>query len=177
MSILITRARKDIIDFIKKFYEDNGYMPTVREIGFGVNQNNPSVIQYHLNKLEDSGLIKRGEGYIRDIDLTIGDDLVISGKIRKYDKSKNRAVRIPIDKKQSMLDYFGGCAYCGTKQDIYHKEHFVPFVLGGSNESHNILLVCQVCNLSKGSKDPVLWVIDNFGVEKLNKIVLFLGTR
>ena len=49
---LSTRQRA-IIDFINRFSEENGYPPTVREIGSAVNIPSTSVVTYNLNKLVD----------------------------------------------------------------------------------------------------------------------------
>ena len=50
----------------------------------------------------------------------------------------------------------GKCACCKVSlADGYHVDHVVPLALGGTNCKDNIQLLCQFCNCSKGSKDPI----------------------
>jgi 5-methylcytosine-specific restriction endonuclease McrA len=52
----------------------------------------------------------------------------------------------------------GYCAYCGIAlHDKYHVDHVQPLSRGGSNAPDNLLLTCQSCNLSKGSKTYAEW--------------------
>ncbi|HEY55182.1 MAG TPA: repressor LexA [Dehalococcoidia bacterium] len=62
-----TRLR--ILNFIGKFLDDRGYAPTVRDIARGCKISTPSVVQYHLNKLEDEGHIQRDPEVFRSIQL------------------------------------------------------------------------------------------------------------
>lgn len=51
----------------------------------------------------------------------------------------------------------GKCA-CGCKQplgDDYHRDHIMPFALGGSNTDDNIQLLRARCNLQKNKKHPI----------------------
>jgi 5-methylcytosine-specific restriction endonuclease McrA len=51
----------------------------------------------------------------------------------------------------------GRCAYCRTdlKKVRRHVDHVVPLAKGGSNGRRNLQLLCEPCNLSKGSRDPI----------------------
>ena len=62
-----TRSR--ILKFIGKFLDERGYAPTVRDIVRGCKISTPSVVQYHLNKLEDEGHIQRDPEVFRSIQL------------------------------------------------------------------------------------------------------------
>lgn len=56
----------------------------------------------------------------------------------------------------------GLCANCkislGNK---YHRDHRVAIALGGSNDIHNIELLCESCNCRKHAKDAVRWAQEN----------------
>jgi repressor LexA len=62
-----TRLR--ILNFIRRFLDRRGYAPTVRDIARGCNISTPSVVQYHLNMLEQQGFIRRDPEVFRSIQL------------------------------------------------------------------------------------------------------------
>ena len=49
-----------IYDVIVHFRAENGYAPSVREIGEAVGLKSPSTVHFHLKKLEEQGLIEKG---------------------------------------------------------------------------------------------------------------------
>ncbi len=60
---------QQIIDFIRRFWVDNGYPPTVRDIVSGCRISSTSVVDYNLDKLEREGYIRRHSGISRGIEL------------------------------------------------------------------------------------------------------------
>jgi len=62
-----TRAR--ILDFIHEFTREHGYPPTVREIQRALDLASPRAVQYHLEALEQEGLIERVSRTVRGIHL------------------------------------------------------------------------------------------------------------
>jgi repressor LexA len=62
-------TRERILNFIRQFLTEKGYAPTVRDIAKGCNISTPSVVQHHLNKLEESGYIHRDPTVFRSIQL------------------------------------------------------------------------------------------------------------
>ncbi len=67
MAVSNTRLR--ILNFIRKFLDERGYAPTVRDIARGCNISTPSVVQHHLNTLERQGYIHRDPEVFRSIQL------------------------------------------------------------------------------------------------------------
>lgn len=55
----LTERQTAILTFISRHCRDNGYPPTVREIGMAVGLASPSTVHAHLAKLESAGHIKR----------------------------------------------------------------------------------------------------------------------
>ena len=49
-----------IYQVIVHFVQENGYAPSVREIGDAVGLKSPSTVHFHLKKLEEQGLIEKG---------------------------------------------------------------------------------------------------------------------
>lgn len=48
-----------VLQAIKAFWAENGFSPSIRDIGEATGVTSTSVIQYHLLRLEQAGLIKR----------------------------------------------------------------------------------------------------------------------
>lgn len=53
------KTREAIMDFIRKFCADNGYPPSVREIGTAVGLSSPATIHRHIGILEKEGKLRR----------------------------------------------------------------------------------------------------------------------
>jgi len=64
-----SNTRQRILNFIRKFSDERVYSPTVRDIARGCNISTPSVVQYHLNMLEQEGHIRRDPKVFRSIQL------------------------------------------------------------------------------------------------------------
>lgn len=63
---------------------------------------------------------------------------------------------------QDIIEIFamqkGKCAYCRTKLGKkYHVDHIQALSRGGSNTRDNLQVLCQPCNQSKFTKDPILF--------------------
>lgn len=48
---------QEILDFVNKFSQENGYAPSVREIGAAVGLNSTASVSYHLRQLQTKGLL------------------------------------------------------------------------------------------------------------------------
>jgi len=68
MGELSARQQK-IVDFIRRFWKDYHYPPTVRDIVNGCDISSTSVVDYNLAILEREGYIKRHSGISRGIEL------------------------------------------------------------------------------------------------------------
>ena len=52
---------EQILEFINAFVQENGYAPSVREIGAGVGLRSTASVSYHLRALQEKGLLQGGE--------------------------------------------------------------------------------------------------------------------
>ena len=50
----LTERQNEVLDVIKKYIADNGYPPTVREIGDILGLSSPATIQVHFDNLDIS---------------------------------------------------------------------------------------------------------------------------
>jgi len=58
---------KRILKFLEKFQAENGYPPSIREIGENTNISSTSVVNYYLNQLEEMDYIERESNVSRGI--------------------------------------------------------------------------------------------------------------
>ncbi len=61
-----------ILDFIRKYIEENDYPPTIREIGKAVGIPSTSVVKYNLERLQEKGHIERSGEVSRGLRLKEG---------------------------------------------------------------------------------------------------------
>ena len=47
-----------ILDYVNQFVQENGYAPSVREIGAAVGLRSTASVSYHLNQLQEKGLLQ-----------------------------------------------------------------------------------------------------------------------
>jgi len=69
--------RERILEYIKRFFDERGYAPTVRDILKGCDISSTSLVQYHLNILEKEGQIRRDPEVFRSIQLVEKDILEV----------------------------------------------------------------------------------------------------
>jgi len=60
---------KKILKFLEQFQAENGYPPSIREIGENTNISSTSVVNYYLNQLEEMKFIERESNVSRGIRL------------------------------------------------------------------------------------------------------------
>lgn len=51
-----------IVDFVNSFIQENGYAPSVREIGAAVGLRSTASVSYHLQQLQDKGILQGSGG-------------------------------------------------------------------------------------------------------------------
>ena len=70
----LTTKQSYILQVLKKLVAENGYPPTVREIGEKANLSSPATIHFHLKKLEEKGYIKKGDNKNRTIEILVPNE-------------------------------------------------------------------------------------------------------
>ena len=66
----LSKMQQRIYDYIVSCIREQGYPPSVREIGEAVGLKSPSTVPGHLRHLEEAGVIEKGAGKGRAITLT-----------------------------------------------------------------------------------------------------------
>jgi len=67
--MLLTKRQKQIIDFIQKFTEDNGYAPSYREIGQHFGLSSTATVCEHIQTLQEKGYLKTDPNEARSIEI------------------------------------------------------------------------------------------------------------
>ena len=65
----LTAKQQQIYDYILEFTAQNGYPPSVREIGAAIGLKSPSTVHFHIKGLEEAGVLVKAEGKTRAITL------------------------------------------------------------------------------------------------------------
>ena len=83
----LNKREKSILRFIEKGINENGYPPSVREIGKAVGLKSTATVHTYLERLEDNGFISRKDKMGRTLQLIKGGKPYRPGMEPKEDKS------------------------------------------------------------------------------------------
>jgi repressor LexA len=77
------KRHKLILEFLSAFQAENGYSPSIREIGESIGVRSTSLVDYYLKQLEEMGYITREQHISRSICLLKPDELLqaAAGKV------------------------------------------------------------------------------------------------
>lgn len=81
----LSSRQQEMLKFIRAFVEENGYPPTIREIGAAAHISSTSVVNYNLNILQAKGYLQRNRDISRGVRL-----------IEKASETQGATLRIPI---------------------------------------------------------------------------------
>jgi repressor LexA len=65
----VTKRQKQVLDFVARFIEDNGYSPSYEEIARGLDLASLATVHKHISTLETKQYLKRGFNQSRSLDL------------------------------------------------------------------------------------------------------------
>ena len=162
-------TRQRLLEYIEAYIDAHSdgttsRAPTIREMAAGASISSTSVVHYHLKALEKLGMIEREGQTIRGV--------------RIGSKHQEGWLRAMGGRAKHTLDEVRpgvtGCMLCGAEDVPLELDHFYPLARGGVDADHNWILLCQDCNRKKSDKEPVSFVIDNYGVQELKAIIAFL---
>jgi len=66
----LSDRQRNILQFLGEYIEENGYPPSIREIGAATGTSSTSVVTYNLKRLEEGGYISRDREVSRGLKLT-----------------------------------------------------------------------------------------------------------
>lgn len=93
---------KKIMRFLVEFQDENGYSPSIREIGESIDVKSTSLVDYYLNQLEEMGYISRENHISRSICVkkeiegakTVADK--VSAAVQKAGAALDELLQIPV---------------------------------------------------------------------------------
>jgi repressor LexA len=88
----LSKRQQNILRYMDKYMEDNGFPPTIREIGTATDINSTSVVNYNLNKLVQAGYLERSGRVSRGIRL-VGN---LPGKRKKTVRVSEDYFQVPL---------------------------------------------------------------------------------
>lgn len=65
----LTKRQRQILDYISDFSLENGYAPSIREIGDNFNLSSPATVHVHVENLKNKGFLKASFNEARSIEL------------------------------------------------------------------------------------------------------------
>lgn len=68
----LSDRHKKILEILRRYQDENGYPPSIREIGKQTGISSTSVVNYYLNQLEEEGYIERDRKISRGVRLIKG---------------------------------------------------------------------------------------------------------
>jgi len=86
----LSPRQQEMLDFIRKYVEEHGYPPNMREIGQAAHTSSTSVVSYNLNILQAKGYLERGR------DISRGVKLLDKAAVRVDHQAEDPIVRVPI---------------------------------------------------------------------------------
>jgi repressor LexA len=101
----LSERQSKMLEFLKSFSLDNGYPPTIREIGKAVGITSTSVVNYNLDALQRGGYIYRDRTVSRGIRLAESlEDTVNMGNLIRIPLLGRIAAGTPIDVPDGAVD-------------------------------------------------------------------------
>jgi len=101
----LTDRQRSILEFLKGFSEENGYPPTLREIGAQFGIRSPRGVQDHLEALERKGHIRRQREASRGIELLGGFRPSASDKVVRLPLLGRVAAGRPVLSEENIDDW------------------------------------------------------------------------
>lgn len=93
--------KSQIFTFLRRFLQENGYPPSVREIGEAVGLSSTSTVHSYLRRLEEDGLIRRDPAKNRAIEICAAEE---ETQLRSLPLVGRIAAGVPITAEQYVED-------------------------------------------------------------------------
>jgi repressor LexA len=92
----LSDRQRQILEFIENFLAQEGYPPTIRQIGEAVDIPSTSVVNYNLNKLVREGLLERSEKVSRGLRLIRDVEEDVKASVKNVRRVMDSVFSIPL---------------------------------------------------------------------------------
>ncbi len=95
----LSDRHKKILAFLSEFQDNNGYSPSIREIGDSIDVKSTSLVDYYLNQLEKMGFISRDNRISRSIRVVKPLQTAsakVGGAVRQVTQRLDELIQIPM---------------------------------------------------------------------------------
>lgn len=155
----LSKMQQRIYDYLVETVREQGYPPSVREIGEAVGLKSPSTVHFHLKHLEEAGYIEKGAGKGRAITLTHPPEV-----------SSPSAEEPPVNRVPVVGSVAAGSPIVAEEC----VEDYLPFDTGGRDGEHFALRVRGESMINAGILDGDLVVVRRQQVANNGEIVVAL---
>ncbi len=83
----LTNRQKEILTFIKQYYAENNYPPSIREICANFDLRSPATVHTHVQKLIEKNYLRRGKNSNHLIELNVPNE---------YDLKSEEVINVPL---------------------------------------------------------------------------------
>ena len=161
--------RQEILEYLKTVIADKGYPPSIREIGDAVNLKSTSTVYSHLDRMEKEGMIRRGTGKTRAIEIVDGGFSEARRSLIQIPVIGTVAAGEPILAKENIEEYFPYPAdRLPTDQNL-----FMLRVKDNSMKDMGILsgdlVICQETSKAKNGDIVVVLINEEATVKRFYK--------
>jgi repressor LexA len=122
----LSQRQRNILRFMRRYMDGNGYPPTIREIGEATDINSTSVVNYNLNKLVKAGYLERSGRVSRGLRL-----------VRDLPGGKKRVQKTPTPSRVALVGMIAASEPVPVPEDVghyYDEDNLIevpPTMLGG----------------------------------------------
>jgi repressor LexA len=92
----LSERHKKILEVLKRYQDETGYPPSIREIGKQTGISSTSVVNYYLNQLEEEGYIERDRKISRGVRLVKNISGQLQGIAANVRNAVEDLIRVPV---------------------------------------------------------------------------------
>lgn len=133
----LTQRQKEILDYLVKSLNKNGFLPSIREIGKNLGLSSFSTVCSHLKKIEKMGFIKRHASKLKAIEISSPDfkDVCFVPIIKEESLLEDNYTA-----KQKYFEYFPlSIEFTGKKAFVSDNDFFIYQIKDNSLKKYSIL--------------------------------------
>jgi repressor LexA len=92
----LSERHRKIMLFLEEFQENNGYSPSIREIGDSIGVKSTSLVDYYLTQLEQRGYISRDDRVSRSIRVVKSIQTAAQTALKRLTSAAAEVCRVPV---------------------------------------------------------------------------------